>query len=122
MNRMKATDRLRALRGSVQRRRRRWGLTQRVSVLEDRMTPTAYTVTSNDDINRGNPGPGPAPYRWVINQIDQNGGPSNTITLIPSNELTITPGAGGFGPLPDITEPVDIKGQTQPASPVSRWS
>ena len=114
MNRVKATDPFRALRGTVQRRRRR-SVRPGVSVLEDRMLLATYTVISNDDINRGNPATRAGTLRWVINQIDASGGPSSTIAFdLPSNELTITPGTAGLGPLPQITEPVDIKGQTQP--------
>ncbi len=114
MNRVEATDQFRALRGTTERRRRRW-VRPSVSVLEDRMMLAAFTVISNADTNTGNPATGTGTLRWAINQLDANGGPSGTIAFdLPSNELTITPGTAGLGPLPQITEPVDIEGQTQP--------
>ena len=114
MNRVGRTDRLRALRGTVQHRRRRW-VRPSVSVLEDRMMLAAYTVISDADTNIGNPATETGTLRWAINQLDANRGPSSTIAFdLPSNELTITPGTAGLGPLPSITEPVDIEGQTQP--------
>ncbi len=114
MNRVGATDQFRALRGTVQGRRRRW-VRPIVSVLEDRMLLAAYTVISNADTNTGNPATGTGTLRWAINQLDANGGLSSTIAFdLPSNELTITPETAGLGPLPSITEPVDIEGQTQP--------
>ena len=79
------------------------------------MMLAAYTVISNADTNTGNPVTGTGTLRWAINQLDANGGPSSTIAFdLPSNELTITPGTAGLGPLPQITEPVDIEGQSQP--------
>ena len=114
MNRVGATDQFRDLRGTVQGRRRR-RVRPTVSVLEDRMMLAAYTVISNADTNTGNPATGTGTLRWAINQLDANSGPSSTIAFdLPSNELTIMPGAAGLGPLPQITEPVDIEGQTQP--------
>ena len=114
MNRVKATEEFRALRGTVQRRRRR-SVRPGVSVLEDRIVLAAYTVISNADTNTGNPATGTGTLRWAINQLDANGDPSSTIAFdLPSNELTITPGTAGLGPLPQITEPVEIEGQTEP--------
>ncbi len=53
MNRVRATDQFKALRGTVQRRRRR-SVRPGVSVLEDRMMLATYTVISNADTNTGN--------------------------------------------------------------------
>jgi hypothetical protein len=114
MKRVGSTDQFGALRGTVQGRRHRW-VRPSLSVLEDRMMLAAYTVISNSDTNTGNPATGTGTLRWAINQLDANGGPSSTIAFdLPSNELTIIPGAAGLGPLPQISEPVDIEGQTQP--------
>ncbi len=53
MSRVRATDQFKALRGTVQRRRRR-SVRPGVSVLEDRMMLAAYTVISSADTNTGN--------------------------------------------------------------------
>jgi hypothetical protein len=53
MNRVGATEQFKALRGTVQRRRRRW-VRPSVSALEDRIMLATYTVISNADTNNGN--------------------------------------------------------------------
>ena len=62
---------------------------------------------------------GPGTLRAAITALDSGGGSSNTITfdLGSSGVQTITLAS----PLPAITVPVDIEGNTEPGSPACRW-
>ena len=79
--------------------------TPSLELLEDRVVLSNYSVTSNADGNtRGT-------LRYAISQLDKSGGASNTITFkLPAGHYSITPRS----PLPSITKPVDIEGNSQP--------
>jgi hypothetical protein len=93
----------------IARRRQERRGRPRLELLEGRTLLTAYSVNSNGDSATGTGTSGT--MRYVLTQLDQNGGTSNSISFnLPSNELTITPGSA----LPSITAPVVIDGSTQP--------
>ncbi len=93
----------------IARRRQERRGRPRLELLEGRTLLTAYSVNSNGDGSTGTGTSGT--LRYVLTQLDQNGGTSNSISFnLPSNELTITPGSA----LPTITAPVMIDGTTQP--------
>jgi hypothetical protein len=79
-------------------------LRPRLEALEGRMLLTPYPVTSNLDS-------GPGTLRQAITTLDANGGSDNTIDFaINTGNLTIELAS----PLPTITAPVDIDGDSQP--------
>ena len=77
--------------------------------LEARQMLASYSVTSSSDLDQA------GTLRFAIFAIDGGTDQSNTITFnLPANQHIIVPGSSNLGPLPSITRPVNIEGNSQP--------